>query len=193
MNRFKFQKTGVVQAVGLFRTTLHESKQRARMVSSLSYETDEELTWRATQEVGAFQELYHRYKLPVYRYHFARTGNERVAQDLTSQTFLVALECIKSYKFGGRFVSWLFRIANRELGDYLSEWEHSFSNELAQAINALTDDMAEALTLRFFAGLNPSEIGLVMVKSDVAIKMLVYRGLGEFKARLLSKLEIENV
>jgi len=46
--------------------------------------------------------------------------------------------------------------------------------------------------LRFFAGLNPSEIGQVMVKSDAAVKMLIYRGLCDLKVQLCSKLEIEN-
>jgi DNA-directed RNA polymerase specialized sigma24 family protein len=44
--------------------------------------------------------------------------------------------------------------------------------------------MAEALVLRFFAGLNASEIGQVMTKSDAAIKMLVYTGLRNLEAQL---------
>lgn len=193
------------------------TREQIRMAVRVSCESDEELALRATQEVEAFQELYHRYKLPVYRYHLAQTGNEQEAQDLTSRTFLAAFECITSYQFGGCFVSWFFRLASHVQGNHLTRWgdnnpldtsfgipgngskprrEATFQitiDEIARVIDALPDDMAEALTLRFFAGLNPSEIGLVMVKSDAAIKMLVYRGLCELKARLISKVEIEHV
>ena len=167
--------------------------QQVISVSSPSYETDEALAWRATQEMGAFQELYNRYQQFIYRYHYARTGDEQVAQDLTSRTFLAAGEQIASYRFSGRVVGWLFRIASRELGDYLDKGEYDFPAELTRAINALPADMAEALALRFFAGLSPSEIGLVMVKSDAVIKMLVYRGLCGVEVHLSSKAGIENV
>ena len=174
------------------------STQKDMTTGNVSYESDEVLAWRATQEVGAFQELYQRYKLPIYRYHLARTGNERDARDLTSQTFHLAFEGITSYRFGGRLLKWLFGIANQIQGNHfrmggdrfpLFEREAALQEEIgeiANAIDALNDDMAEALVLRFFAGLNASEIGQVMTKSDTAIKMLVYTGLRNLEAQLAS-------
>jgi RNA polymerase sigma-70 factor (ECF subfamily) len=192
------------------------TRQQFITEAGLSFESDEELAWRTLQEKEAFGELYRRYRLPVYRYHIARTGNEQDAQDLTSQTFLAALECIASYQFGGCFMSWFFKLAHQILANHFHNWgaktkpKHlvdipnygSYTecgttskieiNEIAREIQSLTEDMAEALTLRFFAGLNPSEIGQVMVKSDAAVKMLIYRGLCDLKVQLCSRLEIEN-
>ena len=95
------------------------------MAVNITLEADEELAWRATQEVEAFEELYRRYKLTVYRYHLAKTGSGQVAQDLMSQTFLAAFESITSYDFRGRFVSWLFRIAHKILEEHLRRWDFS--------------------------------------------------------------------
>jgi len=203
-----------VVGVSMFNHEL--SKERVMQAASLSIDTDEELAWRATQEVEAFQELYLRYKLPVYRYHIVWTGNEQAAQILTSQTFLEAYVRITSYRFGGRFVKRLFEIANYIRGNHLHKWEDNFSQDapfdnpgnglmpetgagfqteirkIAWAIHGLTNDMAEAIALRFFAGLNVSEIGQIMVKSDAAVKMLVYRGLSDLKVRLFPKMEFQN-
>ena len=179
------------------------------MAVNITLEADEELAWRATQEVEAFEELYRRYKLTVYRYHLAKTGSGQVAQDLMSQTFLAAFESITSYDFRGRFVSWLFRIANKILEEHLRRWDFSAPqfttpviqantakpgrgaayptelHEIAKAIDTLPEDKAEALALRFFAGLNSSEIGQIMDKSETAVKILVYRGLCDLLGQFL--------
>jgi RNA polymerase sigma-70 factor (ECF subfamily) len=180
------------------------------MAVNITLEADEELAWRATQEVEAFEELYRRYKLTIYRYHLAQTGSEQVAQDLMAQTFLAAFESINSYDFRGRFVSWLFRIANKIQEEHHHRWDFSTPqfttpgfpdnvakpgrgaayqieiHEIAKAIDTLTEDEAEALTLRFFAGLNSSEIGQIMDKSETAVKILVYRGLCDLLDRSLA-------
>lgn len=189
-------------------------RQRLTTAASLPFEPDEELAWRATQEIEAFLELYHRYNLTVYRYFIAWTGNEHAAQELTSQTFLTAYARITSYQLGGRFVKRLFEIANyirrnhssRRGEDFLqgsppgipgngiiTDAGAPFPKEIstiAWAIGGLTNDMAEALALRFFAGFDTSDIGQIMVKSDAAVKMLVYSGLCDLKDRLSSKLEV---
>ena len=46
----------------------------------------------------AFAELYRRHVRSIYRYHLAHTGDIKDAEDLTSQTFMAALEGIRSYR-----------------------------------------------------------------------------------------------
>jgi len=48
----------------------------------------------------------------------------------------------------------------------------------------LAPDRAEALRLRFFAGLECSEIAPVMGRSEAAVKMLVHRALIDLRERL---------
>ena len=191
-------------------------RQSLVTVASGSFESDEELVWRATHDVEAFQELCQRYNLPVYRYHIAFTGNEQAAQNLTSQTFIEAYASITAYRFGGRFIKRLFRMANDIRRNHFHKWGGSFPGDaqldipgngfvhetgaafqveirkIAWAIDKLTCDMAEALALRIFAGLNVSDVGQIMVKSDAVVKMLVYRGLNELKVRLSMKMEYQN-
>ena len=64
---------------------------------------DEGLAQAARQDPAAFAELYHRHFTRVYRYHIARTGNITDAQDLTTLTFLAAMEGIASYRGSGAF------------------------------------------------------------------------------------------
>ena len=61
------------------------------------------LARNALADEDAFAELYRQYVTRVYRYHMARTGNEQDAEDLTSQTFLAALEGIRSFRGDGVF------------------------------------------------------------------------------------------
>ena len=53
---------------------------------------DASLAQHARTDPQAFAELYHRHVRSIYRYHLAHTGNVRDAEDLTSQTFMAALE-----------------------------------------------------------------------------------------------------
>ncbi|HQV95874.1 MAG TPA: sigma factor, partial [Anaerolineales bacterium] len=54
------------------------------------------LARNALADEDAFAELYRQYVTRVYRYHMAHTGNVKDAEDLTSQTFISALEGLKS-------------------------------------------------------------------------------------------------
>lgn len=65
-----------------------------------------------------FLDLYQRYCEQIYRYHFIRTGNIQDAQDLTSQTFIAALEGQRKYRGDGSISAWLFGIAYHKVMDY---------------------------------------------------------------------------
>ena len=56
---------------------------------------DAHLAHQARADADAFAELYRRHVTGVYRYHMAHTGNVKDAEDLTSQTFMAALEGIR--------------------------------------------------------------------------------------------------
>ena len=52
----------------------------------------------AQRDPAAFEQLYNRYIQPLYRYLYSRVGSNPVAEDLTAQTFLAALEGFSRYK-----------------------------------------------------------------------------------------------
>ena len=85
------------------------------------------LALQAKKNPCLFLALYQRHYKRVYVYHLARTGNEQDAQDLTSETFLAALDGITAYRpernqLSERseysFTAWLFGIAHHKLADF---------------------------------------------------------------------------
>jgi len=58
------------------------------------------------------------------------------------------------------------------------------------ALKHISPERAEALTLCFFGGLNPTEAGRVLKKSEAAVKMLISRGLNDLRTRTSLALEV---
>jgi RNA polymerase sigma-70 factor (ECF subfamily) len=167
-----------------------------------------ELARRAASDPDAFTELYHRYLNGIYRYHLARTGHVQEAEDLTAQTFLTALESIRSFRGQGRFSSWLFGIASHKLADHYrrsrielpledaenlhspiplpeeTALQHQELARVATVLRLISPDRAEALVLCLFGGLSLAEAARVVGKSEAAVKMLVHRGICDLQERL---------
>jgi RNA polymerase sigma factor (sigma-70 family) len=83
-------------------------------------ETDESLMQRfAAGEAGAFELLYRRHELRVWRY-VERTVRDRAAADDVMQDvwFAVAREAVR-YRPTARFTTWLFTMAHNRLVDWL--------------------------------------------------------------------------
>lgn len=173
------------------------------------------LAHEARTKAEAFAELYRRYVNNVYRYHMAHTGNVKDAEDLTSQTFMAALEGIHSYRGDGSFVAWIMGIASRKRAlffrgrrlevpldaalhipdpqpatDKVAFLRLQFES-ISRALKQLSPDRSEAIILCFFGGLTNSEAGRVLGKSEAAIKMLLTRGLQDLRERTSLALEVE--
>ena len=88
---------------------------------SISYagrvDVDDLLVEQAKHDIRAFDRLYDKYVQSIYRYLFSRVGNQAVAEDLTSITFLAAIEQFPKYRHRGYFGAWLFAIARRKVAD----------------------------------------------------------------------------
>ncbi len=79
-----------------------------------SSENEDSLISDAQRDPVAFTVLYDRYYRPVYRYLYSRVYSTAEAEDLTSQTFLSALEALPRYRHRGFFSAWLFTIAREQ-------------------------------------------------------------------------------
>jgi len=177
---------------------------------------DLQLAHQARVDAEAFAELYRRHVTRVYRYHMAHTGNVKDAEDLTSQTFMAALENIKTYRGSGSFAAWIMGIAARKRAMFFRGSKPEFPLEAAHhiptpdlptdkaaarrlqfglvqnALKSLSPDRSEALILCFFGGLTNNEAGKVLGKSEGAVKMLVSRGLQDLRERTSLALEVEH-
>jgi len=178
-------------------------------------ETD--LTRQAISSVTAFAELYRRHVTRVYRYHMAHVGNVQDAEDLTSQTFMAALQGIRSYRGSGSFAAWIIGIASRKrlmffrrsgnrpevpldaalhypspnLPTDKAAAQRLQLESISRALRQISPDRAEALILTFFGGLSNIETCRVLGKSEAAVKMLIARGLQDLRERTSLALEVE--
>jgi RNA polymerase sigma-70 factor (ECF subfamily) len=170
-------------------------------------EEDADLVRQAQKDLAAFAGLYHRYTDRVYRYLLVRVNNVHDAQDLTSQTFIAAMENIHRYQGKSPFVAWLLGIARHKAVDHLRQNrpelvleaadhlpdqldtadivnQQLLIEQVAGKMQILSPDRAEALSLRLFGGLEVAEIAQLMGKNESAVRMLVYRGLHDLQDRL---------
>jgi RNA polymerase sigma factor (sigma-70 family) len=179
---------------------------------------ERDLARLAVSDIEAFAELYRRHLTRVYRYHIAHVGNARDAEDLTSQTFMAALEGIRSYGGTGSFAAWILGIASNkrlmffrnrgrrpevpfdEVWGYPSQdlptdkaaAQRMELEALSRALLRIAPDRAEALVLTYFGGLSHAETARVMRKSEAAVKMLVSRGLQDLRERTSLPHEVER-
>lgn len=165
---------------------------------------------RAKKDPAAFGELYRRYVDRIYNYIYYRTGSAGDAEDLTGKVFFKAMSHIKGYKHMGLpFSAWLYRIAHNLVANYhrdrARKQEISLDNlpgqvlprselhpetravhsqevdALLARIRDLAPNRQELLILKFVDQLPNAEIGLIMRKSEGAIKSLYHRTLLELR------------
>lgn len=179
------------------------------LVSAIPLENDADLVKQAQQDLRQFNQLYERHIQRVYRYLLVRTGNVADAQDLTSQTFLAAMENLVQYKGKRPFLAWLLGIARHKVTDHyryypqevtLDNAEEIPSNDkelpdtlvshrlqielVARKLRTIAPDRSEALTLRLFGGLGVPEIARFMGKKETAVRMLIHRGLRDLQSQM---------
>lgn len=178
---------------------------------------DARLAQQARSDPEAFAELYRRHVTSVYRYHRAHTDSDKDAEDLTSQTFMTALEGIRSYRGTGPYIAWLMGIATRLRARFFrrsgnrpevpldsalhiptpglpTDKAAARRIQMEQVMGALRNishDRAEVLILCFISELSTTEAGLVLGKSEAAIRMLISRGLHDLRSRTSLALEVD--
>jgi len=174
-----------------------------------------QLAREAVTSTDAFALLYRQHLPRVYRYHMAHTGSVKDAEDLTSQTFIAALEGIKSFRGDGSFAAWILGIASKKrlmffrrrrpevqldaalhipspnLPTDKEAFQRLKLESVSRALKQISSDRAEAIALSYFGGLSNSEVGNMLHKSEAAVKMLISRGLQDLRERTSLALEVE--
>lgn len=77
---------------------------------------------RAGRET-AYRELIRRYERPIFALIFRMVRDRELAEDLSQETFIKALNAIDSYRPEFKFSSWIFKIANNASIDHLRRRE----------------------------------------------------------------------
>jgi len=170
----------------------------------LELDDDAALSQAAQGDIEAFGVLYERYVGRIYNYIYYRTGHASDAEDLTARVFYRAMRHIGNYRDRGLpFSAWLYRIAHNVLANWHRdnsrrkevplddamlgrlEGQHPeaemVQNEererLLRIIRCLPPDRQQLLILKFVEHYSNAEIGLIMGRTEGAIKSLYHRTL----------------
>lgn len=73
----------------------------------------------AKKDKREFVHLYDAHFEAIHRFLLSRVADRQLAEDLTSDTFMIALENIDKYRYEGKpFRAWLYRIAINEINQH---------------------------------------------------------------------------
>ncbi len=141
----------------------------------------------------------------IYRYLYRRTLHRMTAEDLTSTTFLKALEKIDRFDPAkGRFGAWVMTIAKNVLTDHYralkpttdieNVWDLSSDDdvasdlddkeahrELREALAKLPNDKREIVLLRVWEDLSYAEIAALTGKTEGNCKVIFSRAMKDLR------------
>lgn len=161
----------------------------------------------------AIRELYDAYSDPVRRYCYARLGDVESAQDCVQEVFVCIWKGVKNFEYRGdlSFTAWLYTIANNVLVSSIRRRKRtqqvpltpelnltdpkSFDTArticdrlaLRQAIEQLTAEQQQVITLKFFVGLSNLEIAEVVGRTEGAVKALQHRAINRLQQLLANE------
>ncbi len=188
-------------------TATHPSYQR------VSAQDEQKLVLDAQKDLHHFQTLYEVYFSRIYKYCYLHTLDTAEAEDLTSQTFLKALEAFPTYVYKDvSFGSWLYTIAGNLVKNHYRDQKHTISldempniadpqatvnwdmlnaTERKLVVKELLKDLAanckDVLIFRFFEDLTYSMIAQRVASTEAACKMQVKRCLQRLRQEVLLK------
>lgn len=177
----------------------------------LDYSEDELLIRASQGDQDAFGILYEKYVTRIFNYIYYRTGNTHDAEDLTARVFFRAMNHIKNYSNRGLpFSAWLYRIAHNLVANWhrdnsrkkeiplddgyfqfpksehpehemvrLEDWD-----KMMRYVRTLPQDRQQLLILKFVDDLSNAEIGVIMGRTEGAIKSLYHRTLLSLRDQL---------
>lgn len=139
-----------------------------------------------------FEEIYKKHFSNVYRYILKLSGDQYIAEEITSETFLKAIKSIDSFRGDCDIRVWLCQIAKNCYFSYIKKHTPERNGELNEAVLSLPEEKSisdkiqersEALRVqkilfelgdpykdvfmwRFYAELSFKEIGMIYGKSE---------------------------
>jgi RNA polymerase sigma-70 factor, ECF subfamily len=162
------------------------------------------------RDQAAFAGLYDQFLGPVYRYVLYRVGNRADAEDLSEQVFLQAWAAIERFHWQSKpFLAWLYALAHNLVVDWrrhakpaqsLDDDEYPLDPEnpsaaraltrwldaelLAVAIDRLTPEQQQVITLKFIEGFDTAQVARLMDKRAGTIRALQLRALQSLRREL---------
>lgn len=181
-----------------------------------SVQDEQALLERAKSDPRAVGEIYDLYADRLYGFLLKRCGHRETAEDLVSKIFTRFIENLPNIKWQGVSIgAYLYRSASNALVDHWrsasvrldtdidEDWDppseqsapswHAELNlereKILEVMKHLSPRDQQIIDLRFFAGLDPEEIGKQMDISSNHASVLIYRAVGRLRTNYLAQYE----
>jgi RNA polymerase sigma-70 factor (ECF subfamily) len=142
----------------------------------------------------------------IFRFIYLKTSNRETAEDLTSDCFMSAIKYMQTNRVDN-VRAFLYKIArNKVIDHYREKGRVIYSDEVvmanedtddndsfinrqdarmaSEAMKHLDDSDREVLTMRYIEDLPMAEIGKILGKNTVAIRVQIFRALRKMRAIL---------
>ena len=158
----------------------------------------------------ALAAIYDEYHLPIYRYIYRQVSDTNVGRDLTADVFHRLLQAVQKGNGPCQDTkAWLYRTAHNIVVDHYRRQQYRqdlplFENivdtdmdlantaeqrmaaeHVRNALDQLTADQRQVITLKFLASLSNQEVAEVMEKPVGAVKSLQHRALAALQRQLI--------
>ena len=149
------------------------------------------------------EDIYREHSRTVYRFLLSRTGNPDLAEELTQETFYLAVKGIDRFDGSCKISTWLIAIAKNALSSWRRKNPETESLESAQAagvasvpdsgegqveimkaIRLLPEETREVMYMRLFGDLSFRQIGEIMEKTESWARVTYFRGREKLKKEL---------
>ena len=173
---------------------------------STASKTDNELVTKIQAgQQDYFIDLYDLYIDKIYRFLYYRINHQQTAEDLTSQTFLKALNNIQTFDGAkGTFQAWLYKIAYNLLIDHYRKFKPTLDltyaeqtasqdnseqlaeqyfnkRQVAELLQQLPEATQELIILRVWEELPYAEIAKILNKTENSLKMQFSRAISSLR------------
>lgn len=152
-----------------------------------------------------FEILYNTHVRKIYKFFYYRINSKETSEDLTSRTFVKALEKINTYNSQkGSFSSWIYTIARNNLIDYYRKNRYSEDidnvlgikdksdfvrdvdarnqlKKIRKYLEVLTEEQRNIVLMRVWDDLSFKEIAEIVGKSEVSCKMMFSRTIARIR------------
>lgn len=153
-----------------------------------------------------FQSFYSAHVDRIYRFVLFRVGGvQAVAEDLTSEIFLKALEAYDRYDPGQSALAWIYTIARNTLSNHYRDTAKARADvdimdfpiaaddfldkilaaedraRVHKALAALSPEQRQLIELKYLQGYKHQEIAALLNKSVSAVKVATHRAIKQFK------------
>ena len=160
------------------------------------------LFMKGGRNVTEFESIYNQYFRDVYSFVLALSQNEKIAEEITQETFVKALKSIDNFKGNCKLNIWLCQIAKNTYFTYLDKQKRFNTNDIYEQISdsvevmllrkeesfrvhkilhCLEDPYKEVFTLRVFGELSFKQISELFERTESWARVTFHRAKGKIQ------------